>query len=75
MQTDHFWKGLGYLNVVTGVFGIGSEVLRDVIGPGYFLYGILLPAWFMAVGWKLYRLGKPYPRRCAMIQRNFGVTR
>jgi hypothetical protein len=59
MQTDHFWKGVGYLGIVTGVLGIGSEVLREVIGPGYFLYGLLLPAWFIAVGWKLYRLGKP----------------
>jgi hypothetical protein len=56
MRKDHFWQGVGYLGVVTGVFGVGSEVLRDLIGPGYFLYGILLPAWFIAVGWKLYRL-------------------
>ncbi len=58
MRKDLFWKGVGYLGIVTGVFGIGSETLRDVIGPDYFLYGILLPAWFIAVGWKLYQLGK-----------------
>ncbi len=59
MRKDHFWKGVGYLGIVTGVFGIGSEVVRDMIGPGYFIYGILLPAWFIAVGWKLYQLRTP----------------
>ena len=38
--------------------GIVGETLRDVIGPGYYIYGLLLPSWFLAVGWKLYRLGK-----------------
>jgi Domain of unknown function (DUF4386) len=56
MRQDFFWRNAGTLGIVTGVFGIVSEVLRDVIGPGYLLYGILLPAWFVAVGWKLYRL-------------------
>jgi Domain of unknown function (DUF4386) len=56
MRQDFFWRNAGTLGIVTGVFGIVSEVLRDLIGPGYFLYGILLPAWFVAVGWKLYRL-------------------
>ena len=58
MRQDFFWRNAGTLGIVTGVFGIVSEVLRDVIGPGYFLYGMLLPAWFVAVGWKLYLLGK-----------------
>jgi hypothetical protein len=29
-----------------------------MIGPGYYVYGLLLPAWFLAVGWNLYRLEK-----------------
>jgi hypothetical protein len=59
MAQAGFSKRVGYLGMVTGVLGIGSEVLRNMIGAGYFIYGMLLPAWFVAVGWKLYRLGKP----------------
>lgn len=52
-----FPKGVAYLGIVTGALGIVSEALRDILGPGYFVYGLLLPIWFLAVGWKLYRLG------------------
>ncbi len=45
-----FPKGVAYLGIV-------SEALRPILGPGYFVYGLLLPIWFLAVGWKLYRLG------------------
>lgn len=53
-----FSKGVAYLGIVTGVLGIISEALRPIIGPGYFVYGLLLPAWFLVVGWKLYRLAR-----------------
>jgi hypothetical protein len=49
-----FPKGIAYLGIVTGTLGIVSEALRPMIGPGYFVYGLLLPAWFLVVGWKLY---------------------
>ena len=52
-----FPKGIAYLGIVTGALGIVSEALRPILGPGYFVYGLLLPIWFLAVGWKLYRLG------------------
>ena len=52
-----FHKGVAYLGIVTGVLGIVSEAFRDILGPGYYVYGLLLPIWFLAVGWKLYRLG------------------
>jgi hypothetical protein len=58
MLKGTFRKSVGYLGILTGISGIVCEVLRDVIGPAYFVYGILLPAWFIAVGWKLYRLGQ-----------------
>jgi|SRR5215203_1724832 len=55
-----FPRGIAYLGIATGAAGIVSEVLRDMIGPGYFVYGLLLPSWFIAVGWTLYRLaGNP----------------
>ena len=51
-----FPKGVAYLGIATGAIGIVSEALRPLIGPGYFVYGLLLPTWFLLVGWKLYRL-------------------
>ena len=51
-----FPKGVAYLGIVTGALGIVSEALRPLIGPGYLVYGLLLPAWILLVGWKLYRL-------------------
>jgi hypothetical protein len=52
-----FPKGVAYLGIVTGALGIVSEALRPIIGIGYIVYGLLLPIWFIAIGWKLYRLG------------------
>jgi hypothetical protein len=51
-----FPKSVAYLGIVTGVLGIVSEALRPILGPGYFVYGLLLPIWFIAIGWKLFRL-------------------
>ncbi|HEU0001655.1 MAG TPA: DUF4386 family protein [Ktedonobacteraceae bacterium] len=53
-----FPKGIAYVGIVTGVLGIFSEALRPLIGPGYFVYGLLLPTWVLLVGWKLYRLAR-----------------
>jgi hypothetical protein len=55
-----FPKGVASLGIVTGALGIVSEALRPIIGPGYFVYGLLLPIWFLAVGWKLYRLARSW---------------
>jgi hypothetical protein len=52
-----FSRGVAYLGIATGALGIVSEIFRDIIGPGYYVYGLLLPAWFIAVGWKLYQMG------------------
>ena len=57
MLKGFFPKGVAYLGIVTGALGIVSEALRPILGPGYFVYGLLLPTWFLAVGWTLYRLG------------------
>jgi hypothetical protein len=53
-----FHKGVAYLGIATGAIGIISEALRPIIGPGYYIYGLLLPIWFVAAGWKLYRLAR-----------------
>ena len=53
-----FPKGVAYLGIVTGALGVVSEALRPILGPGYFVYGLLLPIWFLAVSWKLYQLAR-----------------
>lgn len=52
-----FHKSVAYFGVVTGALGIVSETLRPILGVGYALYGVLLIAWFLVIGWNLFRLG------------------
>ncbi len=72
-----FSKGVAYLGIATGALGIVCETFRDVIGPGYYIYGLLLPTWFIAVGWKLYRLGSSSSHlgRTTLSGRGFSATR
>ncbi|HET7478829.1 MAG TPA: DUF4386 family protein [Rubrobacteraceae bacterium] len=56
MLKGAFPRGVAYLGIAAGAVGIVSEALRDMIGAGYFVYGLLLPSWFIAVGWTLFRL-------------------
>ena len=58
MRKASFGRVVGILGVVTGAAGILSEALRPMIGSAYLLYGLLLPIWFLLVGWKLLRLGR-----------------
>ena len=58
MRGGVFPKGVAYLGVATGAAGVVCEVLRDALGAGYFVYGTLLPVWFLAVGWTFYRLAR-----------------
>ena len=46
------------VGMLAGAVGIVSEALRPMIGPGYMLYGLLLPIWFALVGWKLLHLDR-----------------
>lgn len=55
-SSDGFGRALGRLGMITGVLGLISEVSRSFIGPGYLVYGLLLPTWFGVVGWKLLHL-------------------
>jgi hypothetical protein len=57
MRKDVFFgRVVGTVGMVAGALGIVSEALRPMIGPGYMLYGLLLPVWFALVGWKLLHL-------------------
>ena len=53
-----FGPVVGTVGVVAGAAGIVAEALRPMIGPGYMLYGLLLPTWFALVGWKLLHLDR-----------------
>jgi hypothetical protein len=53
-----FGPVVGTLGVVAGAAGIVAEALRPMIGPGYMVYGLLLPVWFALVGWKLLHLDR-----------------
>lgn len=52
-----FSRGVAYLGIATGVVGLPSEAFRPVLGMAYMVYGLLLFAWFIAIGWALFRLG------------------
>jgi hypothetical protein len=52
-----YHRGVAILGIVAGVIGIVSEAFRPQIGPIYGIYGLLLPAWFIAVGLRLYKMG------------------
>ena len=53
MGRSDFGRLVAVVGIVAGSVGIVSEALRPVIGPAYLLYGLLLPAWFALVAWKL----------------------
>lgn len=44
------------LGIITGILGLAFETLRPMVGASYAVYGLLLPAWFAIVGWKLLHL-------------------
>ena len=52
-----FHRGVAFLGIVAGILGMVFEALRPQIGIVYGLYGLLLPAWFIAVGLKLFKIG------------------
>jgi hypothetical protein len=57
MRTATFFGPVvGAVGMLAGAVGILCEALRPIIGPGYLLYELLLPAWFAMVGWKLLHL-------------------
>jgi hypothetical protein len=53
---------IGWLGVAAGVFGVAGEALRQAVPSFYLGYGLLMPAWFLAVGIALLRLGLRTPR-------------
>lgn len=52
-----FHKAVGYLGIFTFVAAFVGFALWPVIGVAYFFWWLPFMAWYIAVGWKLYRLG------------------
>ncbi|MGO4186593.1 DUF4386 family protein [Pseudarthrobacter sp. TAF60_1] len=53
-------RAVAWLGLVTGGLGVFSEALRFAVPEFYWVYGVLLWAWFIAVGVSLMRL-RPTP--------------
>ena len=58
MVRSVFPRSVAYLGVATGALGIVSDALMSVLGITYALYGVLVMAWFLVIGWQLYRLAR-----------------
>lgn len=53
-----FHKSVAYLGIATCAAAIIGISLWPIVGVGYFWWWIFYLVWFIAVGWKLYQLGK-----------------
>jgi hypothetical protein len=51
-------RGVAFLGIITGTLGVVGEALRSVLGSAYAVYGVLLLAWLVAVGWALLRVAQ-----------------
>ena len=58
-----FPRSVAYLGVATGALGIASEALLPILGAAYAVYGVLVMAWFLVIGWQLYRLAGARAKR------------
>ena len=52
-----FHKSIAYLGIATCVAAFIGLALWPIVGVAYFWWWLLFLVWFIAVGWKLYRLG------------------
>lgn len=53
MRRSDFGRVVAVVGILAGATGVVAEALRPVIGAAYLVYGLLLPAWFALVAWKL----------------------
>ena len=58
MLKGGFHKSIAYLGIVTCLASIIALSLWPVLNVAYFWWWTLFVIWFIAVGWKLYQLGK-----------------
>ena len=53
-----FHKSIGYLGIATCAAAFIALSLWPIVGVNYFWWWVFFFVWFIAVGWKLYQLGK-----------------
>lgn len=53
-----FHKSIAYLGIATFAACFVGMALWPIVGVGYFWWWIFALVWFIAVGWKLYQLGR-----------------
>jgi hypothetical protein len=53
-----FPRVVAYLGVTTAVAALVGLSLYSIVGLGYFLWWVFFVVWLLAVGWKLYKLGR-----------------
>lgn len=53
-----FHQWIGYLGIVTCLAAFIALALWPLVGINYFWWWLFFMAWFLAAGWKLYRLGR-----------------
>jgi len=53
-----FHKSIAYLGIATCAAAFIAMSLWPIVGVGYFWWWAFFLVWFIAVGWKLYQLGK-----------------
>ena len=53
-----FHKSIAYLGIATCAAAFIAMSLWPIVGVGYFWWWAFFFIWFLAVGWKLYQLGK-----------------
>jgi len=51
-----FHRAIAWIGVAAGIVGIVCESLRPIMGAAYAIYLVVF-VWFVAVGWKLCRMG------------------
>ena len=54
-----FHRGVAWLGISNAPAAFIALALWPLIGIGYFWWWLFFVAWFVAVGWKLYQLGRP----------------
>jgi hypothetical protein len=58
MLKGDFGKKTAYLGITTTLAAFTALLLYPIAGIGYFWWWLLFMAWFIAVGFKLYHMGK-----------------
>lgn len=57
MLKSTFHRAVAYLGIVTAASALVGAALKPILGIAYLWWWLLFTAWFIAIGFKLYKLG------------------